>query len=327
MSVVQPVLGERMKILAVGDEHRRRSAPAHRLDDYAAVHYRKSKEILQIAVENDCRIVLYPGDVYDTANTPHNLLVEYLDLHNSFVGNWAEPDLIYGVVWGQHDQRYHTTAHENTPLGVLCAGCKTMKALTATPYTVEDKNGPPVHLYGASWGEEIPEVTTEGCNILVTHRMVIPSVDKKAWATQTEDQYTVPTVLLTKGFSLIVAGDNHGQFVVTSLKHRASLINAGSVMRSSTAQIDHTPAVYVYDTVAKTIVPHFLRIADAKKVFNLEVVAETKEKDTKMETFVAALRDVKVKTLDFTKNLKYYMETNDIEPAVKQTIAEMLPQE
>lgn len=316
-----------MKILAVGDEHRRRTAPVHRLDDYAAVHYRKSKEILQIAVENDCRIVLYPGDIFDTANTPHSLLVEYLELHNSFVGNWAEPDLQYGIVWGQHDQRYHTTLHENTPLGVLCAGCKTMKALTATPYTLEDPNGPSVHLYGASWGEELPEVVTDGCNILVTHRMVIPSKDKLAWATQTEDQYTVSDDLLSKGFNLLVTGDNHGQFVATSLKHRSSLINAGSVMRSTIAQVDHKPAVYVYDTVEKTIVRHCLKVAPAKKVFNLEVVAETKEKDTKIETFVAALRDVKVKTLDFTKNLKEYIENNEIEPAVKTAISEILPQE
>lgn len=316
-----------MKILAVGDEHRRRTAPQHRLDDYAATHYRKSKEILQIAVENGCQIVLYPGDIYDTANTPHNLLVDYLELHNSFVGNWAEPDLLYGVIWGQHDQRYHTTAHENTPLGVLCAGCKTMKPLTAAPYTLEDKNGPSVHLYGASWGEEIPEVVTEGVNILVTHRMVIPSKDKTAWATQTEDQYTVSEALLSKGFNLIVSGDNHGQFVSTSLKHRSSLINAGSVMRSTIAQTDHAPAVYVYDTVEKTIVRHPLKIAPADKVFNLAVVAETKEKDTKMENFVEALRDVKVRTLDFTKNLKKYIETNNIEPAVKQAIGEILPQE
>ena len=77
---------------------------------------------------------------------------------------------------------------------------------------------------------------------------------------------------------MIVAGDNHRNFVVD---HNGQiLINAGSMIRTTTAQTDHYPRVYVYDTNKLDIVEEiFIPIKPAKEVLQEKIAVDDSKED------------------------------------------------
>ena len=53
-----------------------------------------------------------------------------------------------------------------------------------------------------------------------------------------------------KEFDLILTGDNHQSFCITS--NGRWLLNPGSMMRMRADQVDHNPIVGIYDTLENT---------------------------------------------------------------------------
>ena len=159
---------------------------------------------------------------------------------------------------------------------------------------------------------------------MITHRMVIG--DKKLWEGQ-ENYVTAKGLLADTGFNLIITGDNHQRVIQRDLRNRM-VVNMGSMMRSSTAQYDHKPAVAIYDTDTKDLSIIELPFAPAERVFAVEKVEAEKERNDKLDLFINVLqKDEGTSKLDFTANLAAFMERNAevIDDGVRKELNAMLP--
>jgi len=312
-----------MKILLTGDWHFRHSVPRKRIDDYPKTQIKKLKFIFNLAKDKNCAFVLQPGDFFDSHKANDFLKREMIKLIKEASLPMTEHPFIE-TIFGQHDLRYHSSDTNNTPLRVLEAaqvidilgyrrGAPDVY-ITSPPKIVHSN----VHIYGASWFEDIPEITTEGINILLIHKMIVK--DKLLWEGQ--EDTTKGNILLRKhNFDLIVSGDNHQSFTVSNGKKH--LVNCGSLMRMTTAQLDHKPVVYIYDTKDKSLEEHLIPIEPVNKVFDLSKIEKEKKENKELEAFVTHLKsNAKIDGLDYPKNLKEYLITN--KETVEQEILDII---
>lgn len=310
-----------MKIGICGDQHWTGTAPINRIDDYRETVMYKLRYEMNTFLDNGCEIVCFPGDLFDTYKTPYSVCVDVFSILNDSLSFFAAMQLF--CVYGQHDQRYHTLGTENTPLGMILAA--TPNLYLADGDGVWADNEGKVRVYGASWGEPIPEVKDKSAfNILITHRMVIG--DKKLWEGQ-EDYVTAKGLLVDTPYDLIITGDNHQRVIQRDVRGRA-LVNMGSMMRSSTAQYDHKPAVAIFDTDTKDLRIIDLPIRPSETVFAVEKVAADKERNEKLDLFINALQtDERTTKLDFSANLAAFVAKNAelIDDGVRRELKEMLP--
>lgn len=298
-----------MKILATGDWHIRHSVPEKRIDDYFAAQNAKLDFIIDLAIEEDCSLIAQPGDFFDSHKANDFLkrkMIRMIKERNSC------PPIL--TIFGQHDLRYHSSDTKNTPLRVLEAA-KVVKILRNKPIDPNERvditslpkiiqSG--IHIYGASWFEDIPEVKTDGINILVIHTMIIKN--EKLWEGQ-EDAIKGNILLRNNRFDLIISGDNHQSFSISAGKKH--LVNCGSLMRMTTAQLDHKPCVYIYDTEDRTIEKHYIPIDPVEEVFDLSKIEEEVKENEELQAFVSRLKENKrIEGLDYAKNLKEHIRIN-----------------
>lgn len=312
-----------MKILLTGDWHITTNQPKKRIDNYFKAQKKKLQYILILAEQEKCSLILQPGDFFDSHKANDFLKREMIKTL------LEEPKVNLKTIFGQHDLRYHSSDTNNTPLRVLEAAHALdilgQEQIDPAPIAIIRSGNSVVvpsgiHLYGASWFEDIPKITTKGTNILVIHKMIIK--DKPLWEGQ-EDATKGNILLRTLDFDLIVSGDNHQSFVCShKSKH---LVNCGSLMRSTTAQLDHKPVVYIYDTKDKSLEEHFIPIEPIEKVFDLSVIEKEKKENKELEAFVAQLKsDSKIDGLDYAKNLKIYLKDNETEQGTLDIIEEVI---
>ncbi|KXH69827.1 MAG: hypothetical protein AM326_01770 [Candidatus Thorarchaeota archaeon SMTZ-45] len=286
-----------MRLLLTGDWHIRNTTPQNRVDDYWATVQDKIRFILHLAEEEECDLILQPGDFYDSHKA--NDFLKY-----TMIKRLNNAGIKVITVFGQHDLRYHSSDIRNTPLAVLVAAKVAYTAPNWDPMHFDNS----IYIYGASWHEDIPTniVDKNGFNILVMHKMVI--ANEKLWDGQ--EKYELGNILLrTHPFDLIVAGDNHQHFVLT--RKARHLVNCGSLLRSNIDQVDHTPVVYIYDTRTEVMERYWVPCKPFEQVFNLEKVEKEKERNKKMEVFVERLTGkAELEGLDFVKNMDTFVRTN-----------------
>jgi exonuclease SbcD len=302
-----------MKILCAGDQHWTTTKPKNRTDDYYKTVLDKLQQECEIAEEYFCKAIIFPGDLFDSFKENHAITQDIINL-------FKDAHIQIFCVAGQHDQKFHNNDLRGTALGTLiAAGVVTL--LSRSPYFIDS-----VALYGASWKEEIPEITVPNqVNILVTHRMI---VDEKLWAQQ-EGHAWANHLLIKNKFDLIVSGDNHKRF--SASKGSQHLINCGAMLRSSIAQVEHKPAVAVYDTCKNSFEWVELVIKPIDEVMCIEKAEKEKEKNKQLESFVLSLKDaefgphgeVRIK-LDFVDALTKYIEANEVPDDVADIIYELL---
>lgn len=295
---------EKMKILATGDWHIRNTVPEKRIDDYLNEQGKKLAWLIGLAAHEKCRFLIQPGDFFDSHKASDKLK------------RWAIRRLKFSkcptilTIFGQHDLRYHSSDTKNTPLRVLEAS-----GVVDIIGEAKEEN---VNFYGASWFEDIPkplhqDSPKKDIHILVMHKMVIKN--KKLWEGQ-EDAKFGNAFLRTHPFDLIVSGDNHGSFSISQGKRH--LINCGSLMRMTTAQLNHKPCVYIYDTDDRSIGKHYIPIEPAEKVFDLSTIEKEEKENKELKAFVSRLKDnIKIDGLDYAKNLKNCIDENRKEISIE----------
>lgn len=301
-----------MKILCCGDQHWTTKSPKNRKDDYFQTVLDKLRQEVAIAKKESCQCMLFPGDLFDSFRENHLLVQEVMKILQQFT--WP----IIAVA-GQHDQQFHNSDLKGTPLHTL-ETARLLMIAGSEPICLT--NG--VAVYGSSWKCEIPEITTpERLNILVLHKMI---VDEKLWAQQ-EGHTWANHFLISSGYDLIVSGDNHHGF--TTSKGKKHLINMGSMMRSTIAQIDHVPAVSMYDTDLRQFKVIPLNIKPIEDVMQLEKVEKEKERNEKLDAFVASLKGESLELshkmkLDFRNALNDYIEENNIDADVSAILTDCM---
>ncbi len=301
-----------MKILILSDCHLRDTNPRNRQDNYYQTGLDKLDWCFNLAKINKCNFVLQAGDLTDNPRSSYRLIAAILGLlHKHDIK-------VYGVT-GQHDRRHHTNDLSNVPITVLQTNFNKFELLNKEPICTNNLN-----IYGSSFGEEIPKILDQDkFNILVTHRMVIG--EDKLWEGQ-ESYVTARTLLAKNKFNLIVSGDNH-QFFTSEYQGR-HLLNLGSLLRSTSAQIDHKPKVAIFDTDKNNYELFDVPIQPASAVFNLDEIKNKKEEvleTDKIKEYISLLSNKDEKTTyDYVNNLNNFMEQNQTSKVVKEIVVSTL---
>ena len=134
-----------MKVLFCGDQHITNKKPKNRTDDYFSTVMNKFRQELQVAEDEGCKVMVLPGDVFDTYKESHHVAQEVIKAI-------LEYDVRVLCVAGQHDQQFHNSDLTGTTLGTLIAA-EVVTLLTDNPVTIEN-----VDFYGASWKTPIPDI-------------------------------------------------------------------------------------------------------------------------------------------------------------------------
>jgi len=301
-----------MRILILSDCHLRDTNPRNRQDNYYQTGLDKLDWCFGLAKINKCSFVLQAGDLTDNPRSSYRLISAILNLlhkHNVKV---------YSIT-GQHDRRHHTSDLSNVPMTVLQTNFNKFELLNSNPICTDNLN-----IYGSSFGEEIPKILDKDkFNILVTHRMVIG--EDKLWEGQ-ESCVTARTLLAKNKFNLIVSGDNH-QFFTSEYQGR-HLLNLGSLLRSTSAQIDHKPKVAIFDTDTNTYELFDVPIKSAPIVFNLDEIKSKNKialETDKIKEYISLLSNKDEKTTyDYVNNLHEFMEQNQTNDVVKEIVVSTL---
>lgn len=280
------------------DIHYRSDIPRCRVDDFQSAMNNKLEFIFNL-----CRQYNVPlfcgGDVGDKPIWPDWLLTKFIKL--------AKDVKIYSAL-GQHDLPGHSLEEfERSGCGVLGAG-NVIEFYTDT-YPMG------VGIFMAHWDKEIPHINNEmhSSPVLLTHRLVIQG--KKEWPDQ---QAYIAENLLKEWpqYKLILSGDNHIPFVV---KYQGRLlVNPGSIMRSSVAQIDHKPRVYLWDSEANEVSPVYLPIE--QNVIDRTHIDVVDEKQARRQDMVDRIKKGYEVSIDFEKNIENYFDENDVSENIRKRV-------
>lgn len=309
-----------MRIGILGDLHLTNKSPERRTDDYWKTLVGKLSQALKIFDDKGCDIVTQVGDFFDSPTVANRVKSEIMQLLHCF--GRLEQERIF-CVWGQHDVSGHSKATlPNSPL-VELESARVVKILTGNPVVIpngELSGSGSTFIYGASFGESVPDVQNKDFyNILVTHRMI---GDRALWPGQV---LPGPRQFLRKhpDYTLILAGDYHYRFI-DSYNGR-TIINPGAIVRKTIGKFDleHTPAVVVFDTDSGKSEVVELKVGLPEKVFDL--TSGTKKKDNAiLKELVRRLKEGDKKLVGWKSILVRVLEETKSNKGVRRVIDETL---
>jgi len=289
-------------MIFTADWHLRRTPPRARTDDWLLSMERKVHFILALAQKSPP--LLIAGDLFDKAR-PGDWIEQWI------IGLFKEYHVTPIMVPGQHDLPYHSIKEiPDSGIGVLAAA-GAIQLLCNTSL-----HGPGFDIEGIGYGSSpFSKSRSEPCyvNILLWHHMVI---NQPLWPGQEADK-AMSILRKHKQFNLIITGDNHQSFAIAdeSIPPRF-IINPGSMMRLTAAQVDHKPCVYEWkDGRVRGIL-----LPIEPDVLDLTKLEEEKERDERITAFVERLGMEREVGLSFQENLKRFFNENEIDPTVQEMV-------
>ena len=297
--------------ILTSDWHIRSDAPENRIDDFLNAQENKIDFILDVSNNYNCSIVI-AGDIGDKSRWENWLLEKYVKKFK------AHRQKIY-VLPGQHDLPNHRLDKlKESGLGVLVASLA-VRLLISPMIFIQGSE-----IFPFPFGRKILRIEeyqnkkfgkSGECHIAVIHQLVSQS---KLWEGQ--ENFVSAKLLLKKfpDYDLIVSGDNHQSFVE---KYKDQLlVNPGSIMRSTIAQFNHKPKIYLWDAENNGIKAIEIPIQSPEKVFDLSVINKQDKKDERMSAFVESLKFGYEFKMSFKNNLNKFLDKNKIEEEVKDKI-------
>ena len=290
------------RFIACGDYHITDKRPKSRTDEnYFSSVLKKINLIFDFAIKNNIKFIIQPGDFFDSHKASDFLKQTLIKILLAYK---KEHGIQMLVIYGQHDQRFHSSIIENTPLMVLDRAGAVTIVYKDNPLTFGN-----ITFYAASWNDEIQQpLDNNKINVLITHRMIIKD---KLWKAQKEFTYGPNLFRKYPNYQFMITGDNHQSFTFTvnpKNKPAKHLINCGSLMRSTSAQTEHHPCVYLCDTNNSSITQYKLPILSSDLVMDLNKLEEEKRKLKELEEFITAIKEQTTDQLntemDFIKELK-----------------------
>jgi predicted phosphodiesterase len=290
--------------ILTGDIHLRDDQPVCRTDNFFEAQAKKMAWLAALQKQYQCPII-DSGDVFGKARPSPYLL------------QWAirnMPDRYHSVP-GNHDLPEHSLANiDKSGFGVLCAAetISNMTGICAVNF------GPraltPGLCVGVPWGIDWFDVIREHdfYEIAVIHIMTYHG--NTPWPGCTDPD--ADTLLKDIPARLVVTGHNHVPFVVQG--DDKILVNPGSLMRSTAAQADFKPRVYLYCAHDNTVQPVYVPIEAG--VVSREHLDSTRDKEERLSEFVSRLaEDVEV-GLSFQANMEKYLSDNRVRKGVRRII-------
>jgi len=267
----------------------------------------KLNYIFNLAEKENCKAILQAGDLFDSPDQSNKVEIELIKLlRDSYCPIFT--------IFGQHDCKFRN--RDNVAL---------QKFSVDNLVNIADNTGNIIDnicIYGASWEEAVPKVEdVNAINILIIHKMI--TKDGPLW--YNHENYITANEMLRKydSYDLIVSGDNHQHFT-QGTKFGSMLINCGSLMRTTIAQRDHTPCIYIVDTETNEITQHKIPIKPIGEVMNLELADELKERNEALEAFMTGLSSEYKVELSFEDNLTNLMKANNVGREIQGIVYTMI---
>ena len=304
--------------ILAADIHLRDITPVCRTDDFRGAMERKLDFIRALQKEHGGIPVLVAGDVFDHWKPSPELLRWSIE----HIQNWI-------CIPGQHDLPQHSLElYGKSGLAVLeAAGCVTVLTDSYYEYATET-----AQIVGFPWGVEPGPISKlNNYTVALVHRLVYFG---EAPFPGAEVSGSTAKTLLQKmeGFDLVVTGDNHETFIwpkgagkgrTRDRSGQPTLVNPGSMMRTTVKQAEHEPCVFLWytgtSTVERVVLPHRKGVVDRTHLDRIE------ERDERLEAFVSRLREDVEVGLNYRENLKHYLQSNPVPKAIKDIVWEVLP--
>lgn len=283
--------------ILVSDLHIREKSPVCRTDNFIKTAERKYQWLSELQQEHKCPI-LCGGDVFDHWRPSPWLMA------------WALRNLPDNIITipGQHDLPAHNLENiDRSGIQVLSdAGC--IQLLKSSEDICEVGK---YQLFGYPWGVGW---TSEGwCSkkIALIHYGVYEDKPHYPGAENTGGT-AISVIKKMPGFDLIVSGDNHLSF--TCKVGNRLLVNPGSFMRTTAAQADFKPSVYLWYADTNTVERVFVPIE--KDVICRDHIDSIEERDERLEAFISRLDNNIEISVSYRENIKAYLAKNNIPKAV-----------
>ncbi len=312
-----------MRFLATSDLHMvSGKMPVGRLDNYYETQFEKLEFVFKYAYDNGCAI-LQAGDFFDS---PRNwyLLEDILKLFNKYPVDFFN-------VFGQHDTyMYSVESRGSTNLGIM-HGAGKIKLLNHIGHTFEKGS---IGIYGASWGEEIPEpFGIEDFTILVIHAGIGTN------SLFPGHEYSDAKRFLKKhDFDLILCGDIHQSFFIQA--DGKIIVNTGPMLRKEATNynLTHKPHFYVFDTGSgdpfkfkRVEIPH----EPAKAILTRGHLDDKKEQKEILKAFTEEIEKAypKIKSSrpqegeNFLERLNLFIKENNIPEIITKILDEYIGEE
>lgn len=297
-----------MNLILLSDTHILWDQPISRIDNIRKTQFEKWEFILQYSKDTNSTL-LEAGDFFQKPRS-WNLLPE-------IIGWFKKYQIPIYCVIGQHDQYMRDFQNiSTTNLGVL-AKAGLVKILDESAYYDFD-----IALYGASYGQEIPEIKNKDCfNILVIHA---PIASKALYPNQ---QYMdALTFLKENPFNLIVAGDIHQKYM---FEYEGRYIcNSGPLLRKEATEYNftHKPGFWTFDTNKKET-PKFVEVPHqpAEEILSRTHLDYEKESESVLNEFISSISETKIEEgVSFVDNLWRFVKENNIEKPVVDLLSEVI---
>lgn len=312
-----------MKLLLVSDLHLRHSRPRSRTDGWPEVVYRKLGAILGIWADHGCDAILQAGDFFDSPSVSLGLVSSVIE---QFRYAFSEIPRMF-CVCGQHDIVMHSLGSvHRSPLRVLeAAGVVEILKGEGEPATLATR-GECVHIYGASFGQEIPEPEfPNDFMVLVAH----VGVGDKPLFPGHEITYPEQFARRHPWFNLILLGDYHYPFVQTVKTDYAEtlVVNTGCMLRLRAVERDmeRVPHVSILDTTTMELTEVPLPCEPPERVFDAaEQEEDSDERSDRVAALAAKLRSGEGTDVSFRSRLELFYRNNDVPESVREVIADGL---
>jgi predicted phosphodiesterase len=291
----------------ISDPHLRLDNPTCRTDDIIETQRRKWRFIRETAAAHKCP-VLCAGDIYNKWNASSRLNVLAMRMM---------PEEVIAVA-GQHDLPGHQLDRVmEAGLGVLVEAGYVKLIGGRTPHETDFGT-----VEGYNWNDELEDTGKPKFpsirKVALLHHFVYKG---KTFPGAEEVGLGARSVMRKlKSFDLIITGDNHQTF--TEEWNGRLLINPGSLIRSTAAQIDHRPSLFLWYAESNTVEQVFIPIE--KDVINRDHLDVVSERDERIEAFISRLKhDVEI-GFSFQGNVSAFLKKNKIKAGVQDIIWEAM---
>jgi len=276
----KPTKVSKVDAVLCADLHLRDDVPECRTDDFQAAQWRKVRFISMLCEKHNCPLVV-AGDVFHHWKPSPGLLAKT-------IAEFPE-DVLF--IPGQHDLPQHSMELYDKSGCAVLERTPWWRQLRSTGIKVDVLNFAGFPFGGA---DNFSKLIVGDADMLVLHLMVwyrvVPFPDCTADSA---------TALLRKikGPKLILTGDNHQPFVVR--ENGRLLVNPGSMMRTTVAQIDYRPRVYLWDAEGNEVEAVYLPIEEG--VVSRERADAEVAREGRVEAFVKRLQEDVESGLDYKK--------------------------
>lgn len=293
------------------DIHLRLDTPECRTDDFLSAQTAKLKFLSDLQKEHNCPI-LCSGDLFHHWKPSPELLSYALE---------NLPDGIVAIP-GQHDLEAHNLKNiKRSGIYALAAAGKIK--LLSPDKRLDNRFDYGREIQGFPWGVDLTHCKGTEYNkksaVALVHKLVYQG--KPPFPGAENIGRTGKAILKQmEGFDLVLSGDNHQCF--TEAYGDQLLVNPGSFMRTTAAQADHEPCVFLWYAESNEVEQVFLLIN--KDAVSREHIEVKEERDERIEAFVSKLEGGVEVGVSYEDNMKRFLAKNNISKPVEILIYEAM---